>query len=245
MKTHIFEIFSSIQGEGPFIGVRQIFIRFCRCNLNCSFCDTREALNREIKTFRVETIPGSRQFEWYSNPLEHLDLLKIVRGLNPERHHSLSLTGGEPLLQGEFLQEFLQNFGQSCPIFLETNGTMVKELETVLPFIDIISMDIKLPSVTGENLWKRHEEFLQVSRKKKVFVKVVLTGETTGDELIEAAKLIRRVNKSIPLILQPVSPVGGVKAISPKKIIPLQDMCLKILNDVRVIPQMHKLINQL
>ena len=40
LETKINEIFSSIQGEGPVVGYKQLFIRFCGCNLNCNYCDT-------------------------------------------------------------------------------------------------------------------------------------------------------------------------------------------------------------
>ena len=39
-KVRVKELFTSIQGEGPFIGYKQLFIRFCGCNLTCSYCDT-------------------------------------------------------------------------------------------------------------------------------------------------------------------------------------------------------------
>ena len=39
-KVKIKEIFTSIQGEGLFIGYKQLFIRFCGCNLSCNYCDT-------------------------------------------------------------------------------------------------------------------------------------------------------------------------------------------------------------
>jgi len=38
--ANLSEIFSSIQGEGPYIGCKQIFIRFSDCNLDCDYCDT-------------------------------------------------------------------------------------------------------------------------------------------------------------------------------------------------------------
>ena len=40
MKVRVREIFASIQGEGPYIGYKQLFIRLCSCNLHCKYCDT-------------------------------------------------------------------------------------------------------------------------------------------------------------------------------------------------------------
>ena len=53
-KVDIKEIFESIQGEGPYIGVNQLFIRFSDCNLHCKYCDTD--FKSELKTYNKETM---------------------------------------------------------------------------------------------------------------------------------------------------------------------------------------------
>ena len=51
MKTHINEVFSSIQGEGTLIGRRQVFIRFSGCNLDCNYCDTSKSRDPSFRRF--------------------------------------------------------------------------------------------------------------------------------------------------------------------------------------------------
>ena len=53
-KVKIKEIFASIQGEGIFVGVKQIFVRFCRCNLACKYCDTDFSSN--YKEYSVDEL---------------------------------------------------------------------------------------------------------------------------------------------------------------------------------------------
>ena len=234
------EVFSSVQGEGVYLGVRQIFIRFQRCNLACIYCDTNEATGKLNENFRVEIVPGSGDFQWLSNPVTPRQLLDLVETMSAERHHSLSLTGGEPLLYKEFLLEFLKLFHGTCPVFLETNGTRWEDLKEFIPLIDIVSMDFKLPSATGLSSWDRHGKFLKIAKEKEVYVKIVLTSKTEREEIDQAVKLIQKIDNGIPLILQPVTPVKKAKGISPRDVISIQDYCSRHLKNVRVIPQMHK-----
>ena len=62
MQENLIEIFSSIQGEGKYVGCRQIFVRFEGCNLACRYCDTENAPGAH-PTCQIETHAGSRSFE--------------------------------------------------------------------------------------------------------------------------------------------------------------------------------------
>jgi organic radical activating enzyme len=142
--AQLIEVFSSIQGEGLHVGCRQIFIRMAGCNLACKYCDTPFA---PTDSCRIEDAPGSEIFCSIPNPVP-LDLLHdtLFRWLEaiPGVHRSISLTGGEPLLQAETLLHWLPSLSELIPVHLETNGTLAKALEPLLPFLDFISMDIKL-----------------------------------------------------------------------------------------------------
>ncbi|HRS39347.1 MAG TPA: S8 family serine peptidase, partial [Bacteroidia bacterium] len=77
-------------------------------------------------------------------------------------YHSVSLTGGEPLVQAEFLASFLPLMRQDRrKIYLETNGTLWREFSLVRDDVDIVAMDIKLPSSGGQKpCWLKVVEFL-------------------------------------------------------------------------------------
>ena len=239
--ANLIEIFSSIQGEGKYVGCRQIFIRMAGCNLNCAYCDT----NFKSADFcKIETSAGSMIIEQIKNPFTSNEAAAIINQFNSEvPAHSVSFTGGEPLLNWKFIRgvaKKIKNIG--LKIFLETNGTLPEKLAQVIDFIDIISMDIKLPSIGG-NYFDKHREFLKIAVAKDLYTKIVISDETTQEEFDAAINLIAEVSPEILLILQPVTPVKKIKAISAKKILDLQATALKKLKNVRVIPQTHRLIN--
>jgi organic radical activating enzyme len=241
------EIFSSIQGEGLLAGKRQVFIRLMGCNLDCRYCDT---IHENADPCRVETWAGSADFVPFAQPLALDTVMGIVREWTtalPGAHHSISLTGGEPLLCGEALAAWLPGLRRLLPLHLETNGTMYQAMERIVDQIDYISMDIKLPSTAGcnEDLWDRHRLFLQAARSRAVSVKVVVSDDTPPDEIRQACAIIASVDPAIPLFLQPLSlPCGGI-GISGARILTLQEVAASLLADVRVIPQMHKLLRVL
>jgi len=228
-QTEISEIFSSLQGEGPYLGTRQVFVRFGRCNMQCEYCDELAKMKEE-------------KFFVYS--LE--ELLIAVEKLDEEkgRHHSISLTGGEPLMYASFLENFLPRLKEKgFPAYLETNGTLPRELDCVVRWCDIIAMDLKPSSSTQDrSYWKEHEVFLKIAARKEVFVKVVVTPTTRFEEIQKCVRLVSSVDPGIPFIFQPLSDPLGINVEALKLIEQIfSKEAEKELYDVRVIPQMHKI----
>lgn len=229
------------------VGVRQIFLRFANCNLRCQFCDTPASLKGN-GLCQVERTPGKRDFFYLENPVAEEKLLEVIKDLNNnQHHHSISLTGGEPLLQMDFLQNFIPKLKkEKLRVYLETNGTLPGNLAKIIDLLDYVGMDIKLPSMTGQReYWTEHQEFLTLAKQKEVFVKIVLAAQTKKEELIKSLQLIARVDSAIPLVLQPVSPWGGITSLEPWELIDYQELALEYLKRVRVIPQTHKMMGQL
>ncbi|MBQ9688972.1 7-carboxy-7-deazaguanine synthase QueE [bacterium] len=210
------EIFTSIQGEGPYIGVNQLFIRFCKCNLNCAYCDTDYYGDMVFSPVELNN--------YITNKLDTV--------------HSISLTGGEPLLFTKFLKEFLPLVDKK--IYLETNATLYEALDEVVDLVDIISADIKLPSATGMRaLWKEHDKFFEHSKGKEIFAKIVFNESITDDEIENCVELA--IRHQLELILQPQT-IDDKCSVSAKFSNEILTEFLKKYSRVRLIPQVHKFL---
>ncbi len=246
-QAPVFEIFSGIQGEGVMVGVRQVFVRLCGCNRHCRFCDTREACE-PTAACAVEQAAGARRFAQWPNPLsvgqvlEALDALDAPRGL----HHSVSLTGGEPLVHPGFVAALCPALRErGLGAYLETNGTLPDALGHVVEALDHVAMDVKLESATGEPTpWDAHRRFLALAAAHDPQVKAVVCAATTPDELARLAEMVAAVAADAPVVLQPVTAVPGVLPPSPMQVLAMQGTLRRRLPNVRVIPQVHKLMQQ-
>lgn len=239
------EVFSSIQGEGLFVGCRQVFVRLAGCNISCQYCDTQESFAAPARA-RIETDPGRRSFIEGVNPLPVSDLVGYVAALCRSPHHSISVTGGEPLLYPQVIKALAPLRKTGVKLYLETNGTLPLALQSVINVVDIVSLDFKLPSIMGgKEYWQEHAAFLRIAAARTAFVKVVISGETTQAEIDRAIAMIASVDRQIPLIFQPVTAVNGVQSVDPSKALFWQEQALRQLQDVRVIPQTHKIMGQL
>jgi organic radical activating enzyme len=238
MRAPIREIFCSVQGEGPYVGVRQAFLRFEGCNLSCPYCDTPQGTPPE--TCRIEVTPGRGDFRTLRNPLPPRDVEEAVlpyRGL-----HSLALTGGEPLLHSSFIREL------KLPIdlYLESNMTLPDGAREVREKVRYVAGDVKgrecFPSAPAyEEALDRTLECFRILRKgprRDCFAKVVLPGGFRVEAIAEALGEIERYVSSI--VLQPVTPRGKNDSPSPGALLSLQERLLEGGRRVRIIPQTHK-----
>ena len=158
------EIFNSFQGEGIYVGTPATFIRLQGCNLKCSFCDTDFTNSRELSVDRVKNI--------------------IVENMQKHQTDLLVITGGEPLLQYNELQELTNQL--NCNIQIETNGTI---LEKPLNATYMIS-----PKKNIEKTFKFYKDY------EKTYFKFIIQKES---DLKEIKKLIEKYNYSKTIWLQP------------------------------------------
>ena len=113
------EIFASLQGEGPSMGLPVAFVRLSRCNLACTWCDTAytwrfEGDNRPHR----DGIAFDRKANQVT--LSPAETAGRIAALGQKR---LVITGGEPLLQAGALAEMLGHLPDMA-VEIETNGTV-------------------------------------------------------------------------------------------------------------------------
>jgi organic radical activating enzyme len=245
------EIFASAQGEGPEVGRSTVFVRFGGCDLRCRWCDSPTSW-RESVMCRIETSAGVGKFSERPNPMLVSDVSDLAIALAPQPSTWISLTGGEPLLQPEAvssLARILTDRGRR--VYLETHGLHADALAACVDSIELVSMDWKLTSDVrwgpdrtsnrNQDFHDAHEAFLRIATQAGgVYVKVVLTPNTLEDEIDEMIRRIVSVSAEIPLVLQPVTPMGGVKRMpDPEELLGWLARAEKRLSNVRLIPQTH------
>jgi organic radical activating enzyme len=250
-EPSLVEIFASIQGEGSEVGRSMVFVRFGGCDLRCRWCDSPNTW-RASETCRIEEIACSGQFTERLNPISAEVIAEIVSGLAPRPATWISLTGGEPLLQPQAVAAVVDRLALAGRrIYLETHGLHSEALSSIVERVDLVSMDWKLASdvrwgpgrsaMPGQDFHDAHQAFLRVAmRAGEVYVKVVVTPSTQDEELDAMIDRIVSVSADIPLVLQPVTPMGGVDAMPrPEQLVRWQGRAEERLADVRLIPQTH------
>ena len=219
MKAPIIEIFSSFQGEGVLIGQRQIFVRFAGCNLNCTYCDTKNSIsdNQGILMTPAEVV-------------------EKIESILTSDCHTISFTGGEPSLYPEFINEVskLTNLN----IMLETNGTLPDNIDLIdnLDFNGDYKEDIFLNEIKSLNLL--------IEKSINVYCKVVILPCLKIESFEEVIKKIDKeiiYKDNLQVIIQPSSPLNEWDNLS-NCLFEFSEIVGEYF-EVSTIPQIHKILN--
>jgi 7-carboxy-7-deazaguanine synthase len=169
------EILYSIEGEGIEIGRPEIFIRLAGCNLRCSWCDTKYALENG----------------------KDMSIGEIVEEVSKYPYKSVSITGGEPLLQRKELLELVRQLkGLGYWIQINTNGTTFDE--EIFKLVDLITMDYKCPSS------RMKSDYEVLRRTKELFdFKAQLKFVISNEEDYEYAKRVISSFNASTVVFQP------------------------------------------
>ncbi len=173
------EIFESIQGEGPFIGKRAIFLRLAFCNLSCSFCDT--------------------DYTWKGKIIyKRMSLKEIEEKILKYNINHIVITGGEPLLWEKFFFPLVENLlAKRFLIEVETNGT----IESFLPQDVHFNVSPKL-SNSGEPYGKRIKinVLKSFNEREKAIFKFVIEKEEDIYEVLDLKEKLKIDKKRIYLM---------------------------------------------
>lgn len=213
MEFKVVEKFVSINGEGRLCGQLAIFIRFAGCNLNCSYCDTTWANEKDVL------------YELMSSE----DIYEYIKSTQVK---NITLTGGEPLLQ-EGIIELLELLSKDkeLHIEIETNGSVMLDKFSKLQNPPSFTMDYKLPSSNMEHKMLM-ENFEYLTKKDTVkFVSGSFEDLEKAKNIIDKFNLIEKTNIYI-------SPVFG--KISMDSIV--EFMKDNNMNGVTMQVQLHKVI---
>lgn len=182
-EGYIKEVFVSIQGEGKYAGVRQIFIRLSGCSIGCENCDTDYI--------------GSDYFlldnELFENPILPENLTEIIgKTFNLAGIHSIAITGGEPLEQSEFLYDLICELKKrGVKTMLETSGFYLDKLNNFFDIVDIFSIDIKIESSFGIKFSENLKKILRYVDTGSSYVKLIITENIQHYEFKSVVKLLK------------------------------------------------------
>ncbi len=234
MKVRLFEIFTSVEGEGILYGTKTLFVRLAGCPFTCFYCDTKESLPLDSGTeYSIEE----------ANQLIDTNL--------KNQTYKVNFTGGDPLIQHQavaLLAKHIQD--KKIPTYLESSCFDIDRFNHVLPFIDIVKIEFKTKD--SDFVDSQHYEKLightmkclksSIQAKKTTYIKIVVSSKTKLEEFEELTNEIFKIVSKDDIDGFIIQPTYGVSEPSLELLLNLYDIVYPHYIEVKVVPQLHKFI---
>lgn len=204
-KIHSIETFGTVDGPGV-----RFVVFFQGCPMRCQYCHNPD-------TWKIE--------DGQEKSVEEI-LAKMTRNLSFYKTGGITATGGEPMLQMEFLTElFSKAKEKGIHTCLDTSGIMYKkagmaELEALMQVTDLVMLDIKHMSAEKHQVLTGHgnENILEFARylsriEKTVWIRHVVVPGITFDkeELTALGEFLKTLPNMEKLEVLPYHAMGKVK----------------------------------
>jgi len=234
LKVRLFEIFTSVEGEGILYGTKTLFVRLAGCPFTCFYCDTKESLPLDSGT--EYTIEEANQ---------------LIDSKLKNQTYKVNFTGGDPLIQHKavaLLAKHIQN--KKIPTYLESSCFDIDRFNHVLPFIDIVKIEFKtkdsdfVDSKHYEKLINHTMKCLEssVKTRKITYIKIVVSSKTQPNEFGELINQIFNTISKEDIDGFIIQPTYGISEPSLDLLLNLYDIVFPHYIDVKVVPQLHKFI---
>lgn len=234
MKVRLFEIFTSVEGEGILYGTKTMFVRLAGCPFKCFYCDTPEALPLDSGT-----------------EYDLQEACKMIEDNLEPNTYKVNFTGGDPLVQSDALAEmakFVQT--KKIPTYIESSCYDSKKFAKVIPFIDFIKIEFKTKDsefVDAQHYPKLIQNALEclktsIEQKKQTYIKIVVSAKTTKSSFSELLAQIFQIIKKEDISGFIIQPTFGIEEPSLDLLLELYDLVSPYYKEVRVVPQLHKII---
>jgi 7-carboxy-7-deazaguanine synthase len=233
-RVKLNEIFTSIEGEGILFGTKTMFVRLAGCPLKCHWCDTPYAL------------PMDSGSDYSIDEVKEL----ISNSLHPNTY-KVNFTGGEPLVQHEAVIELAKFVRQNgIKTYLESACYDTARFAKVLPHIDLVKVEFKLKdskvvaekhygSLLGSELDCLK---LAIGSGKTTYIKVVVTNLSSLKEFKELVHEVFRAAKPAEIAGFIIQPSYKIDEPTLDVLFGFYDAVYPVYDQVRVVPQLHKVI---
>jgi len=234
LKVRLFEIFTSVEGEGILYGTKTLFVRLAGCPFTCFYCDTKESLPLDSGTeYTIDE----------ANELIDTNL--------QNQTYKVNFTGGDPLIQHQAVAQLAKHIqNKKIPTYLESSCFDIDRFNHVLPFIDIVKIEFKTKD--SDFVDSKHYEKLightmkclesSVKSNKTTFIKIVVSSKTQLSEFKNLVNHIFNIISKENIDGFVIQPTYGISEPSLDLLLNLYDIVFPYYIDVKVVPQLHKFI---